>query len=501
MRMYGMGIDQVVHIEAVLPSGEHVRFGPTAWEEPAGDASNSTFPIVTEVTGFCNANPIASDETEWDWVTCDTDINFEDLWFAFRGGGGGTYGVLTSLHYQLHDYPGAVGYVYKNSGLLLEFEGWDQTSGYVFIRTFLDYLFRFLFLPETIGVSEEDSRACNSAQTFGVNPFEPSDGPLFCYGESATTIAAKWSETVASNAGELVGAGIPEDLVSRLATEFLGPVSYARSYSHSTVSDGVTNQFVPAGRIMDSPPGSVIPMLGSHPYYADSFHTHFPLETIEKNLYELIDIMIEEMFVEGTPHSLYLLGGAIPESDDGVNSLSPNRRTTAFQKSVPSVEMRSRYYELFYGDLDPATDEFPGSSCHNHALYYEMGPQKNDWTKACPIDISQFEREQLCVDKNLAAWGTVNLARLESIKEQVDPNNLFICASGVGYSNPAIEEEKETDAPVTTATEAPVSVPEATEAPVATPVAAPVEEAAPTTSASSAIMGFSLVSTLIASLG
>lgn len=82
MRLYGIGIDQVLHVEMVLPSGAHVRFGPTKWKEEEG----KMYHVTTEVNGLCNKGEL-SDESMWDWQECDEDINFGDLWYAVRGGG------------------------------------------------------------------------------------------------------------------------------------------------------------------------------------------------------------------------------------------------------------------------------------------------------------------------------------------------------------------------------------------------------------------------------
>ena len=101
MRLYGMGIDQVLHVELVLPSGTHVRFGPTDWEEE----TDRMYPVTTKVTGYCNMGDL-SDEDSWDWQDCSDgdNIDFHDLWYAVRGGGGGAYGVVTSVYYQLHEF-------------------------------------------------------------------------------------------------------------------------------------------------------------------------------------------------------------------------------------------------------------------------------------------------------------------------------------------------------------------------------------------------------------
>ena len=101
-RMYGHGVDQVLQIEMVLPNGLHVKFGPTKWE----DAEGYLVPKTISVTGLCRTNPEESLESKWEWGDCPEDVPFDDLWFAVRGGGGGTWGVVLSMYLQLHDYPG-----------------------------------------------------------------------------------------------------------------------------------------------------------------------------------------------------------------------------------------------------------------------------------------------------------------------------------------------------------------------------------------------------------
>ncbi len=91
-RMYGFGVDQVLQVEMVLPNGEHVRFGPVEWE----DADGFIAPKTTSVAGVCRSNPEELNENLWAWAECpaDLNINFDDLWFAVNGGGGGTWGVV-----------------------------------------------------------------------------------------------------------------------------------------------------------------------------------------------------------------------------------------------------------------------------------------------------------------------------------------------------------------------------------------------------------------------
>lgn len=162
---------------------------------------------------------------------------------------------------------------------------------------------------------------------------------------------------------------------------------------------------------------------------ADSANTHIPVDVVLADIRGLSRILaVGALATEA--YFTYTLGGAIPSADDGLNSLSPTRRNAALLFPVPNEEFRDQLFSFFYGGLGMSGD-FPGSSCHNHALLYEMGPIKTNWIKSCPIDWPQHKRDQNCISQNEAAWGTSSLARLEAFKSVIDPNNLFICTSGL----------------------------------------------------------------------
>ena len=49
-----------------MPSGQHVKFGPSKWEDSPG----FLYPKTTEVKGYCNSNVVV-DESEWQWEECE----------------------------------------------------------------------------------------------------------------------------------------------------------------------------------------------------------------------------------------------------------------------------------------------------------------------------------------------------------------------------------------------------------------------------------------------
>merc|ERR1719491_909686 len=156
-RRYGLGADQVLQIEMVLPNGNHVRFGPTAWQKN----TNQLYPKTTEVTGYCNKNYDSTNENEWKWTECEAAINFDDLWFATLGGGGGTWGIVLSIHYQLHNHHKV--YYVEQPYKTMENSNTTHTEPEKnkIIQLAWEYAFDFLFDPTQLeDVTESDSNAC-----------------------------------------------------------------------------------------------------------------------------------------------------------------------------------------------------------------------------------------------------------------------------------------------------------------------------------------------------
>lgn len=489
MRLFGIGIDNVVALEMVLPSGQHVRMAPTEWEEVEGG-----YPKTLAVTGYCNSNTESADESTWEWVDCDPAVDFSELWFAARGGGGGTYGIVTSLHYQLHDYPGVLQLVSQDPTVYPESAATtvSDEAAFFFGAKHIEFLLRFLYSPETLGVSEEASRGCNSALTANLSPFV--GGLFFCYGDSGTVFIETWKAVITDPTivSELQENGVPDDVIAALPGLYIISTE-SDSYADQGLEGGAENEQIPEGRLQDSPPGSVVPVLGGYPSLADSTHTHIPLFAVQADPVGMSQLLALTM------GPIYAMGGMVPFADDGLNSLSSNRRNAAFLLPVTNQDIRDALFGISYAGLDMATMDFPGSSCHNHALIFEMGPLKDDWTKSCPRDLPQEEREEKCLSQNEASWGTANLARLEAFKAEIDPDNLFICASGVGYSNPSGTEEDETsEAPSVSPKEEATSISDA-------PTAAPDDEessGSPTNApdeswASAVVLLYSVLSSLL----
>ncbi len=148
-----MGVDQVLQVEMVLPNGYHVKFGPTEWEDASADGF--VVPRTTVVSGVCRSNPDEEDEEKWIWEACpeDFDVDFYDLWFAVRGGGGGTWGVVTSTSLQLHPYV-----PYKQYRISSE-EAEECSDIQPKAEEFMQ---KYLLTPSLLNVMTESSNACGT---------------------------------------------------------------------------------------------------------------------------------------------------------------------------------------------------------------------------------------------------------------------------------------------------------------------------------------------------
>ena len=459
MRMFGVGIDQVLALELVLPNGQHVRLAPTEWEAvESGDG----YPQTKSVTGYCNAKPYESDESLWEWTVCpdDVDIDFNELWFAVRGGGGGTWGVLTSLHYQVHEYPGALYSMSLGQVDPTAIGNVTSEGQFAFTTKYIDFMLKFLYMPEKLNVSQADSRGCNSPQ-LDWNPLNPGN-TMLCYGNSSETLVRKWGEYISDPmvVQDLQAANLPQLFIDDAPNFFeAGPAT--ESYAHQVLVLGSFTPGVPEGRLPDSPITALIPFPITGIPYTDLAQTHVPNDAVLSNTDALVELLALYAVTQGGLTTAYLMGGMIPSADDGMNALPPTRRNAAFWISVLDEGIRARFFTLLYGGIDMSGD-FPGSSCHNHAAIYEMGPLKTNWSTPCPMRMPQEEREEKCISQNEAAFGTANLAQLNAFKAKIDPNNLFICVSGVGYSNPVKTEDGSTantsatpDTPTVAPTDAP----------------------------------------------
>ena len=410
---FGLGVDHIVQIEMVLPNGYHVKFGPTEWEDAS--AEGFIVPKTIGVTGLCRSNPDEQDEEEWIWGTCpdDFDVDFMDLWYAVRGGGGGTWGVVLSMHLQLHDPVPRVDYHPSTSEECLAVFKDPPILGAAYHPIWVEFYATYAMTPSVLNVTEEQSRACGSPM--------PGQVPL-CYGEE--NVRQAWTTFV-----EMKNITGGADCVVRSEGDGLPSVS----------APGTRFE----GQIMDNPSPGLGPLI-------QTTGLLIPKAWVEKVGVESVMEKFGTVELAGTKmftfaQNYYAFGSAAV-ADDQANSLSQAHRDAGVM--VGNVNRDETFWrdiapEIY--DLDDPTN-FPPMFGSNHAANGLTGPLKDDWTKPCPSDWTFAERLAGCVSFQEAIYGTKTLRRLEAIKKVVDPNNMFRCDNCVG-SNLEVEKNEAVPAP------------------------------------------------------
>jgi len=417
-RRFGFGADQPLQIEAVLPTGDYVRFGPTEWEMRDG----FRYPKVTKVTGVCNKNPEEIDESKWTWTECPDMLNFDDLWFAFLGGGGGTYGILTSWYIQVPDYPGpmtnfpvSTSYLISSCGVShedlemgLDYEKWN-------------FMIDFLHNPATLGVDDDDSNGCGAQRLSTV-------GFLRCFGDdSANSFTSAWRSHFMGlvTSGFIEDKGIPESKITTMANCMEDSASWPDFITPILVPEG--EEF--AGRVDDIP----------NPHYTHQdgrYNVLVPKTWILENKEKTIEILLE---TGGAPYIAFG-GEATTAQDTDTVALSAAHRGAGMMIWLHGEDenLAPLLNEMY--DMPPSVtgnaaedDAFPALTGVNHASSYMFGPLKEDTSKTCKVkEWTHAQAMEKCVPVQYLLYGSKNVARLQAIKEKIDPNYMLDCQSCIG---------------------------------------------------------------------
>ena len=404
-RLFGFGVDQVVQIEAVLPNGELVRFGPTEWEAAEG----YLVPRTTAVSGVCLSNPEANEET-WVWEECSQDINFDNLWFAFRGGGGGTWGIVTSVVLQLHPY-----LPYELTTIVSDLtEALYSAMTPLVARFVLD----FMVDPESIGVTKDQSAACGS-------PSPASGRAWYCYGEGAAAVfVAAFNEFMSSKTDVLLEAGISPEEIEIAQTSYLSTVAFV-DFAQMGLFGSLGTPY--EGKLKDD---------GNNPYPANmegELNILVPKSWILENKDRFIEVLVTAP-MNGVNNLYYAFGGNTGFSHDQTSALSTAHRQAAFMFTFRDSFQVVQYNEMLQEMYDFTLTDFPAYLGANHLGPAAYGPLKSDWTTPCSLSYTRKESEELCVQGQHAVWGSQNLFRLEEIKKDIDPDGMLNCFRCVDHT-------------------------------------------------------------------
>ena len=364
MRIFGIGVDQVLEIEMVLSNGKHVRFMPSTWTNHS-NVTGKIYPQTLTVSGECNQNPVA-DESKWHWEPCDDlglPVTFKDLWFAVRGGGGGTYGIVTSVYYQLHEQVSQqllldYYFVYTLPAVL---SSCTQEACQDLVRSLWLNFVRDFFHPKEEFPWKDDSKFCGTSilnlDIFLGGAF------IICHGETAVfTFIGVWQSFVAGYQEALKAVGLSEEDVAKLQKDDGGIFAFSLSADWYPASLFSSPSF-PWPAHMNKYPTELpdFPTPATYPEnYVVDWTALVPVEWLylDRGIPTLLALVKGGL---GGP-STYVLGGQLAVSDDGLTSVPDFQRKAGFMlfliggESVESF-LRGTFEEYIGGNS--STKAFP----------------------------------------------------------------------------------------------------------------------------------------------
>mmetsp|Transcript_28422 Transcript_28422/g.43404 ORF Transcript_28422/g.43404 Transcript_28422/m.43404 type:complete len:827 (+) Transcript_28422:159-2639(+) len=450
-RARGFGADQILKIEMVLASGDHVRFGPTDWDAPV---SSQIYPQTKEVSGEC----LNDDE----WGECDCDIPFELLWRSVRGGGPG-YGVILSLFLQLHKYEK---YEVANINSRLEGCSFDpQSELNTKYNSVASNFYIAYYMQDTDFFDGENAKynGTDGFKAYGEVSFAKrlacstpasTSSSLFCDGEGTSIQVVETYQTFVENWNIASAPGLsrPFNLTKEDVKTFQGCTRVDATnnawvdINQNAGGGGKPNRFDPEVKakgytynpVMQyciDKPGECLAAEADGPDMVPPTYITAPVfipADLAQEAFDKYSISVGyAAFGPGTMHgsdgmdsvtsafrnaghwtSLVLVGdGTIPVYDDTFF-------TGAFQEFFqPNGTVRDEFGDIV---LPPYANPL-------HASPMMYGPMKNDTKKACPQDMTTLERDEKCFPLIEAVFGSKQLKVLMAAKGKIDPSNIFTC--------------------------------------------------------------------------
>jgi len=283
---------------------------------------------------------------------------------------------------------------------------------------FTDFWIDVLFNPSGVGISEETSNNCGNADfAFNIGGWPSYGGSLWCANGGAQEVAGAWT-TYWQNYTGPVPDGVEEywDAWLKALT-----ISEVRSYGSALIAgDAMRDSIFPEGHVADNP-SAWISMPDS------GWSALVPVDFFLQKNDDVHDMVM------GRISGFHLAGGNVGTAQDQMTPLSQPYRISGAQTFFTNED--SNFVPLiqeFYPKPN-SPNTMVGGTEYNHISSDEFGPLKDDHSTLCPALYSHAERTEKCVSVQEAVWGTETLARLESIKEAVDPEGLFQCQKCVGF--------------------------------------------------------------------
>mmetsp|Transcript_18103 Transcript_18103/g.43533 ORF Transcript_18103/g.43533 Transcript_18103/m.43533 type:complete len:834 (+) Transcript_18103:86-2587(+) len=458
-RARGFGADQILKIEMVLASGDHVRFGPTDWDAPV---SPQIYPQTKEVSGEC----LNDDE----WGECDCDIPFELLWRSVRGGGPG-YGVILSLFLQLHKYE-----QYEVAGIAgCDFGLPDSPRNIKSMSVRSNFYIAYYMQDEDFFDGENAKHnGTDGFKAYGEVSYEKRSacstpattlGSFFCDGEGTSTQVVETYQTFVKNWNIASAPGLSSPLSITLTDDdvqaFQECTKFGAEYkawvdiNQNAGGGGKPNRFDPEVKaknytynpVMPDPNPNLNMYCNQNPgecLAAEADGPDMAPPTVGTAPVLIPNDLAQEAFNNYSISVNYAaFGPGTMHGSDGMDSVTSAFRnagqwTSLFLGKNPTFgplyddTFFAGAFQEFFQPNGTVRDEFgdivlPPYANPLHASPMMYGPMKNDTEKACPEDMTTLERDEKCFPLIEAVFGSKQLKVLMAAKGKIDPSNIFTC--------------------------------------------------------------------------
>ena len=194
--------------------------------------------------------------------------------------------------------------------------------------------------------------------------------------------------------------------------------------------DAGTGNHIP-GQLIDDPGPSIL--TSTRPYRGSWCSAHIPewfLAADREN--ESIENLKIKMFYDNpAAYCGHGTGGDVSVAHDQMNAVPITERqsgcsATPLSQDQP-IDLQEQLLKVFLNETIAKGESFPGINEFNHMCSDSYGPLKSDMTKPCNLDYSEDEKDELCYSMQESVWGVEGTAKLEKIKDWVDPDGLFYC--------------------------------------------------------------------------
>ncbi len=382
-------------------AGRYVQGGGCLTVGVAGLIQSGGFGSLSKGFGLAAASLLEAEIVTADGVVRIANAcNHPDLFWALKGGGGGSLGVVTRVTLRTHALPGSVGVV--NLSIAADSDG--------AFRRLIAELMRFC-----------GERLINPhwGEQISLRPDNTVAIALMFQGLSKDAAAALWQPFIDRIGRDIADCRMTRSsVIAAIPARRLWDADFLRKLPGLVASDERPD--APAGNVFWAGDGGQVGQV-LHAYQS----TWLPAALLQGDQQALVDALFA-----ATRHwefALHLnkgLAGAPPDAiaaarDTAINPLAID----AFALAICAAEEPPSHPGLSGSRPDPA-------SARRHAAAVDRA--MNELRRALPAVGSYVaEGNYFDADWQRSFWGT-NYARLLAVKQQVDPDGLFFVYHGVG---------------------------------------------------------------------